>query len=568
MSENPVLATERVDDLPLLLHLWDEMQVADQLDQHFPTHGNWRGPSLGQTCAIWLTFITSQADHCLNHVEGWSATHLQTLQIASANPQLRGLDFSDDRLASVLNYLGNEQRWQAFERELNQRLLRVYDLSVPTVRLDSTTIVSYGQVVDDGLVQRGHSKDHRPDLPQVKLMLASLDPLGLPLVTTVLPGQRADDQQYVPAIDQVRAGLKQHGLLYVGDSKMGALATRAYLAAGGDYYLCPLSETQYARATMAQQIALARAAGPLPTVRLSEDDDGAAVGEVIQLSRPLEAKLEQAVVSWQERVLLFHSWARAAQQGEQLAQRLSQAQTKVAALNEWHKGQRRYKEVAALQRKVEQILASYQVAELLVVEYTAGVEQAQVQVRVDEDKLAQTQALFGWQAYASNQVDSELSVAQALRVYRSEVQIEQQFSRLKGQSLGLGPMYLHDEDRLRGLVRLLSVALRGLALLEYQVRRRLAQSGEVMRGIYAGQAGRGTKRPTAERLLATFAEISMVVLLIGGVKSYHLTPLSTVQRRILALLGWDATVYERLAVDPATLLANERTLRPKLKVKS
>jgi transposase len=561
MSEPPVLATERVDDIPLLLHLWDEMRLADLFDQHFPTHGNWRGLSLGQTCAVWLTFITSQADHCLNHVEGWSATHLHTLQVATANPQLRALHFSDDRLASVLNYLGNESRWQEFERELNHRVLRVYDLSVATVRLDSTTIVSYGQVVEDGLVQRGHSKDHRPDLPQVKLMLASLDPLGLPLVTTVLSGQHADDPLYVPAIDQVRAGLKQHGLLYVGDSKMGALKTRAYLAAGADYYLCPLSETQYSRETMAQQIAQARAAGSLPSVRLSEDEAGAAVGEVIALSRPLEAKVGQALVSWRERVLLFHSWARAAQQREQLAQRLSKAQAEVVALNQWHKGKRRYKNVAALQHKVEQVVASYHVTELLVVEYAAGAEQAQVQVRVDEDKVAQAQALFGWQAYATNQTEVDLSVVQALRVYRAEVQIEQQFSRLKGQSLGLGPMYLQDEDRLRGLVRLLSVALRGLALLEYQVRRRLAQSGEVMRGIYAGQAGRGTKRPTSERLLATFADISMVVLLIGGVKSYHLTPLSAVQRRILALLGWDATIYERLAVDPATLLANERTLR-------
>ncbi|MBI3973991.1 MAG: hypothetical protein HY332_22155, partial [Chloroflexi bacterium] len=44
----------------------------------------------------------------------------------------------------------------------------------------------------DGLFQFGHRKDHRPDLPQVKVMLSALDPLGLPLTTAVLRGERAD----------------------------------------------------------------------------------------------------------------------------------------------------------------------------------------------------------------------------------------------------------------------------------------------------------------------------------------------------------------------------------------
>jgi len=31
------------------------------------------------------------------------------------------------------------------------------------------------------MFQLGHRKDHRPDLPQVKISMAVLDPLGLPL---------------------------------------------------------------------------------------------------------------------------------------------------------------------------------------------------------------------------------------------------------------------------------------------------------------------------------------------------------------------------------------------------
>jgi transposase len=88
-------------------------------------------------------------------------------------------------------------------------------------------------VNDHGLFQFGHSKDHRPDLAQVKVMLAALDPLGMPLVAQVVSGEKADDPLYPPAIDQVRRGVEERGLLYVGDSKLMALATRTHLVAGG-----------------------------------------------------------------------------------------------------------------------------------------------------------------------------------------------------------------------------------------------------------------------------------------------------------------------------------------------
>src|SRR5439155_17328996 len=75
-----------------------------------------------------------------------------------------------------------------------------------------------------------------------------LDPLGLPLVTVVVPGQSTDDPLYVPIIQQVQQSFGRGGRTYVGDCKMAALATRAFVAAGEDFYLCPLSENQLSRA--------------------------------------------------------------------------------------------------------------------------------------------------------------------------------------------------------------------------------------------------------------------------------------------------------------------------------
>ena len=92
-------------------------------------------------------------------------------------------------------------------------------------------------------MQLGHSKDHRPDLAQIKLMAAAVQPSGLLLATDIHPGNAADDPLYVPMIQRVRGQLGRRGLLYAGDCKMAALETRADIASHDDYYLMPLPLT-------------------------------------------------------------------------------------------------------------------------------------------------------------------------------------------------------------------------------------------------------------------------------------------------------------------------------------
>src|SRR5262249_62084453 len=87
-------------------------------------------------------------------------------------------------------------------------------------------------------------RELRPLLPQVKVIQAVLDPLGMPLATDVVSGERADDPLYIPCIERVQASMGRHGLLYVGDCKMAARDTRARIAAAGDFYLCPLPQGQ------------------------------------------------------------------------------------------------------------------------------------------------------------------------------------------------------------------------------------------------------------------------------------------------------------------------------------
>jgi len=139
-------------------------------------------------------------------------------------------------------YLNIDKSWQEYEQEQGKHT-RVYPLPTDIVRLDTTTASSHLKPSVGSIFQQGYSKDYRPDLAQVKIMLASLDPLGWTEASQVVAGNEADDPLYEPAIKQVRNILDKEGVLYVGDCKMGASSIRASIKKANDYYLMPLSAT-------------------------------------------------------------------------------------------------------------------------------------------------------------------------------------------------------------------------------------------------------------------------------------------------------------------------------------
>ena len=196
MTKTLTITTERVDDIPLLLTHLIQMGVPRWLESYFRQHGNWQGLLASWVAIVWLVSIRSEGDHRLNHLQPWAEQRLHTLQSWLPHP-LQLLDLTDDRLASVLRMLSDDVAWVGCERALTRASLRGYDLRPTRVRVNTTTSSGYWDVTEDGLFQFGHSKDHRPDLPQLKVLLSTLDPLGMPAAMDVLSGERADDPLYL-----------------------------------------------------------------------------------------------------------------------------------------------------------------------------------------------------------------------------------------------------------------------------------------------------------------------------------------------------------------------------------
>ena len=564
----------------MLVYWLKQMQVEVIIDRVLGApHGNWEGLSYGELALVFIAYVVMNCTHFLSPVEAWVAEHLTSLSQA-VGKAVRVQDCTDDRLAVLLSRLGDEQSHpgEQIELELGQHVLRAYELPTETARIDMTSISVYHQSQDDqGLMRFGHSKDHRPDLRQFKGVLGTLDPVGLPLATAVLSGEQADDPHYTPIWDRLVATIGRPDFLVVGDCKLASLENRAYIHDRKGFYLTPLPMTGNVPVEL-RVLVLDPSYSP-QAIRLPgqkacpEPVEGAhepPVGQGFEVAMPCtwqNPDSEETMV-WSERWLVVQSAAHAYRQRAGLQERLTKAEVALMKLNH-----RPASERTELESRAQAILKRYDLADYLSLNFN---EQVTCQTgyagrgRPGPNRSIQTiethtwtvevihqtaaidlfNRLAGWRIYVTNAPASRLSLDGAVNCYRQEWQPEHGFHRLKGGLLAIMPLYLRDDERIRGLLLLLGIALRVLTLTEFVARRDLTTTGEKLAGLYAGNPKRATHQPTAERLLKAFDNITLYRHKTETEVRYQVTPLSPLQCRILKALGIPESVY----APPAALL--------------
>jgi transposase len=557
---------ESINDVVFLLGKMRQMNLPALLDGHIKRHPLEEGLSWGWVICIWLAYVVSQGDHRKLTVRDWVRETQYTLTLA-IGLDVRELDFTDDRLTIALRHLSQDEVWNEIEQDLGRSLIRVYNLPQETVRVDATTVSGYREGGEDSLWQFGHSKDD-PTLRQVKLMMATLDPLSLPIALEIAPGQQADDGLYIPVLERVLSTLGGKDKLVVGDCKMGAAAIRAYLQVAGQWYLVPLAQVGEVAKQMASWIATGVAMGAKATkVVIGEGEEAREIAQGYELKR----QCTEAGQTWEERVLVVksHRWAEAQQR--HLEKRLEKAKKALLALTPpVRQGQRQIKEEQHLVERAEAILAKYEVTGLLTYTYQREskkteklvgrgrsgplrvrevVEQVRYQmiaVKRDEAAIGKRVAALGWRAYATNAPQARLSLQQAVLEYRNEYLVEHDFGWFKGP-LGIAPMYVKREDQVKGLARFLSLAVRLLALVEFVPRRTLKEQGRAVAGLYLDSPSKTTTSPTAERLLRAFLHIKLIIITFSDRVVYQVKGLEPVHQEILALSELPSDLYTSLA---------------------
>ncbi|MDP6736701.1 MAG: hypothetical protein QF732_09425, partial [Nitrospinaceae bacterium] len=448
-----------------------------------------------------------------------------------------------------------------------------YQLFAERVRLDATRFSGYHTPHAEGMMQHGYNRQ-TPQRTQAKLMGASIDcgTNGHLLATDVVSGDKADDGLYLPVIRRLRQTFLSPGLLYIGDSKMSALEIRGEIAHKGDFYLVPLAKVgEVAKRFDGWVSDIVK--GEQPATLIYQTDDQGQPTDLIaggyQTTRCQQVvSVTGEAYTWDERILVIRSLSDATKQLAALERNITKATDALFALTpEPKQGRQQVRSKAKLIEKAEAILTAYDVANYL--HYTF-VKQQSVQTQyigpgrgstnrkkrqvrttryqitaVIRDEAAITEALcrMGWKVYATNHKQADLPMGEAVRLYRAAPRMERHFHLFKDAPIGISPMYVRNDDQIKGLCRLLSLCVRLMTLIEIVTRRHLSQQDEALAGLYEGNPNRKTTRPTAVKLLGAFGGIERVQLGTDSKDGSYTTPLTPLQRKILSMLGIDEAIY-------------------------
>ncbi|MBC8497257.1 MAG: IS1634 family transposase [Chloroflexi bacterium] len=561
---------ERLDDIPVIIGHLQKMHIQAVIDRVIKPHGNWEGLSPGWIISIWLIHILSEHGHCMDRVREWVSKRLHILQELTGQA-LTELDFTDDRLALCLRKLSQIDVWQEIEAQLGTHILRVYRLGEePTVRLDATTGTVNHDPGSHTLFQVGKAKNGQYET-QYKMMLVSLDPLGLPLAVDVVPGERADDPLYLPCYQRVKRVLSENGVLVVGDSKMSALHTRATMVAGDDFYLTPLAHLKDEPGLLEELLTpWVEREDEMEHIFLPEDgqdpDLELAIGHGFEVNRTQQGEVVGQDVVWRERLLVVRSHQYEKTTKKWLHRRLEKAEKALKALTPPRgRGKRQIKDEASLLAAIQRIEEKYREAGLFDYHYEQEVMERRVRAYGDkparterkvrfhltvtrnQQAIAEAEFKAGWRIYATNAPGARLPLGRAVLAYRDQYIEENIFRRLQGKILSITPVYVQRDDHAKGLFHLLTLAARLLALGDHLAKQTLAQEETELAGIYPGNPKRSTATPTTERMLAAFDNINLTIVPVAGQMHYQVTPLTAVQRRILELWKLPVTLYTQFS---------------------
>jgi len=267
----------------------------------------------------------------------------------------------------LLKLLGSSanEAIESIETNLGRHLIRAYELPTEQARSDTSSFSVYHQPKDkaegENLLNFGYSKDHRPDLVQYRQMLATLDPLALPLLGATLPGQGGDEAHYLPTWRQLTEIIGHKNFLFLADCKASTWANRAIIDREGGIYCFPLAMSS----PRVQILSTWLDNPPTEVIKIFEPDhleSDLPIGEGFEmtLGSLWQDPDSQTWHRWTERWLAVCSYALRERQIKGFCQRLLKAEQALKKLAD-----RPGKDTLVLEKKVAEILKRYRVKDYI-----------------------------------------------------------------------------------------------------------------------------------------------------------------------------------------------------------
>ena len=271
-----------------------------------------------------------------------------------------------------------------------------------------------------------HSKDHRPDLPQVVIGMAVTSE-GVPVRCWTFPGNTSD-QAIIRTIKDDLSGWMLNRVVWVADRGFNSVANRAYLRNGGGHYV------------VAEK--LRNASGEARTALARPGRYHVAAGNL---------EVKEVVVGdgeRRQRFVVCHNPEAEARDQQVRANLVAYLESQIEGSDEWTRSKRdelagRLRTTPALWRLVRRL--------------------ADGRFRIDKAAIANEAKLDGkWLLRTS---DDSLTPTDLALAYKQLLEVERGWRDMKG-ALGLRPVFHHREDRIRSHVQLCWLGLLLIRVIE------------------------------------------------------------------------------------------------------
>jgi transposase len=412
-------------------------------------------------------------------------------------PGLAGMD--DDQAYRAMDVLAAADTEARVQEAVFFSCADLLNLEVDLLFFDTTSTYferdepEVGPDGSPGFRSLGHSKDHRPDLPQVVIGLA-VTREGIPVRVWVWPGN-TNDQTVVKQVKDDLAGWKLGRCIWVVDRGFSSDENLRYLTRAGGHWI---AGEKMRDGSADAQAALSRQ-GRYRTVR-----DNLRVKEV---DLGLQAK----------RFIVCHNPAEAERDRQERDAQLERIEAELARIEELRDRARRQRtntRAAAKDTKRAQTLARSQdrahvKAECALRDHPTLGRYVRLtptgRLKVDRAKLAAEQRLDG--KFLLSTSDPEISAEDIALGYKNLLEAERSFRDLKG-ILRLRPVFHRLKDRIRAHILICWLALLLIRLIERQAgdtwrnqRRELERLHLVTLAGAAGHVQQTTRLTDAQRTI-------------------------------------------------------------------
>jgi transposase len=524
------MRVERLDHLGIVAGLCREIGLAEYLDAL-------AGPSQQQ-----VSVGTATVAMILNGL-GFSNRRLYLVsQFFATKPveHLLGAGITaemlhDDCLGRTLDWLYEHDPTALFAGLARQARQR-FGIAARQVHVDTTSFAVTGEYAADLdahtlAVTYGYSRDHRADLKQWMLALATTRQGDVPLYCQALEGNASDKVSLVAVLEALAEQLRtedEDTPIFVADSGLYSATNSARLSTAGVRWISRVPDT----------------------------------------SKEAKAALAVADDAWQRDWELF--WAPAPQapagerwvvvrtaQGEQRARATLTRQVEQALVHWektlWHLSNQRFACVpdarAALAQQLKQCPAWLQVESVLVMQpkhrrpgrprKDAPPDHVEWQIlttlAVDEAAVAREVRRKATFLVATNVLDpAQLSDHELIRIYKEQHSVERGFSFLKDPLFLASSVFVKNPERIVAFSLVMVLCLLVYRLAEHRLREQLAATGQTV----PNQLKQPTDRPTMRWIFQCFEGVSLVTFQSPqGPPHRELANLEQLHQQIATLLG-------------------------------